>query len=145
MSSGCLLPRRRRQELPDTIAPTWTPRPVVDACGVEEALQAEIDLVAGHAEGLGHAIPAEERGAAAVRGEGEQREHSNGVWPDFGEPAVVKQTGRQPAEGALWSPLELGPRRHRWRAPGHDGLRLRDFAARSCAFCSARSVASFLR
>ncbi|MCC6786064.1 MAG: hypothetical protein IT457_24690, partial [Planctomycetes bacterium] len=52
MSSGCLLPRRRRQELPGTIAPTWTPWPVVDECGVEEALQAEIDRIRRHVKGL---------------------------------------------------------------------------------------------
>lgn len=139
-----LAPRRRRQELPYTVACAGSPGPMGDEAAVEESLQREIDLVSAHGEREGHAVAAEERRATPIGGEGEQHEHRRRVRSDLGKPAVVQELGLEPAEGATWPALEVGPWRY-GRRPAAVHVARREACLRSFALRSARSIASFWR
>lgn len=118
---------------------------MVDEFGVEKPLQSAVYLVPADGERLGHSLATEERRATSVGGERQQHEHRRSMWPELGEPASVQQLCLQPAEGTIGSPVEIGTRRRQGWSPVHGDLFFFDFSARSFAFCSARSSASFLR
>ncbi|MHC4405637.1 MAG: hypothetical protein ACYTG0_38820 [Planctomycetota bacterium] len=54
------------QELPDPVGVSLAPRPVGDEAQLKQALQGLIDLLTTHAQSLGHAFSAVERGAVSI-------------------------------------------------------------------------------
>ena len=113
--------------------------------GVEQALQRDVDFVPAQSERHRHAFAAEEGGTTPIGSERQQHHRRHSVRTDFGEPAFVKQLSLQPAEGTLWPPFEIGPRRQRRRSPIHDDLCFLVRSFRSFAVRSARSSASLWR
>lgn len=88
-----------RQELPHAVSLAEAPGAVGHEAELLETRERFVHLCQGEPEPLAHADAAVEGGSPVVGGEREQGKDGRRVWPQALQPAVMQQTGLEPAEG----------------------------------------------
>src|ERR1700733_747708 len=101
--------RRDWEELPDPIQMAIAPRSVGDEVEGGETSQGSVDRSPGKTDHGCHLLPTVEGGALVVGDEGEEEEYGRRLRPEAREPALVKQTCVEPAEGVPGLTDEVGP------------------------------------